>query len=236
MGNKDNMSEAQKRKKMVALCFLAVIIFFVTFLKGGSLFSGESSKKNLMLIQEESAKEKPENVEGEIFTGAEQKEKESSETDAGEDRNTACITVDIEGAVSKPGVFVLKKDIRIYEAVSSAGGLTAEADLRDINQAEVLLDGEKLYIPSKSDYAGETGTVQGSRQNRTSDNSAKKVNLNTADSAKLQTLKGIGPSMAERILQYRAENGKFKNIEELKNVKGIGAKTFEKLRECITVT
>ena len=160
---------------------------------------------------------------------------ESSTNAAFEEEIT--IMVDVSGAVMQPSVVELPEDSRVFEAIDKAGGLTGEADLSTTNQAEILTDGQKIYIPTRheleeseagSPSPGLAGNSSGSVQSR-------KININTADSQALQQLKGVGPATAQKIIDYRNKNGKFKAIEDLKNVSGIGDKTFEKLKDKITV-
>ncbi len=146
------------------------------------------------------------------------------------------ILVDVAGAVVRPSVVELTEGSRIFEAIEKAGGLTGEADMRGTNQAEVLMDGQKVYIPTKQE-------VQDIREGSTTsifsfqEESGRSglININTADSETLQQLSGIGPVTADKIINYRNENGKFKSIEDIKNVNGIGDKTFEKFKSKITV-
>jgi len=150
------------------------------------------------------------------------------------------VFVDIKGAVMYPGVYELQTDQRIIDAVKLAGGYTQDADTQLINHAQKVEDEMVIYIPQKGEKLDEitsnllkmstSGTSQG-------DNGMKeqKVNLNKADEALLTTLSGIGPSKAQSIITYREENGGFKTIEDLKQVSGIGDKTFEKLKDFITV-
>lgn len=147
------------------------------------------------------------------------------------------IMVDVAGAVMKPSVVELPEGSRVFEAIEKAGGLTVEADLSATNQAEILTDGQKIYIPTKHELEeSEAGSPSsGLTANSSGNTQAKRININTADSQTLQQLKGVGPVTAEKIINYRTENGKFKTIEDLKNVSGIGDKTFEKLKDKITV-
>ncbi len=148
------------------------------------------------------------------------------------------IMVDVGGAVKTPQVVELKEESRVADAISAAGGLKENADTAEINQAAFLTDGQKIYIPAKGEkipaevISAENSTQPGAENPGMAGG---KVNLNTATSEELQTLNGVGPATAEKILEYRSSNGYFKNIEEIKNVNGIGDKTFEKLKEHIMV-
>lgn len=146
------------------------------------------------------------------------------------------IMVDVAGAVINPSVVALPEGSRIFEAVKKAGGLTEQADTRSTNQAEILVDGQKIYIPTKQELSEEYGKADisvFSGQEKALRPSL--ININTADSETLQQLSGVGPATAEKIIDYRNQNGKFSSIEEIKNVSGIGDKTFEKFKNKITV-
>ena len=149
------------------------------------------------------------------------------------------IKVYVIGEVKNPGVVEIEEGDRIEDAIILAGGTTENTDLSKINLAYYLEDGQKIVVPSIND------NVEDQEENNNEDLSEdgivgessndSKVNINTASEAELQTLSGIGESLAERIVTYREENGKFKNIEDLKNVSGIGDKKFESLKEYIKV-
>ncbi|GAB0168633.1 helix-hairpin-helix domain-containing protein [Lysinibacillus sp. CTST325] len=150
------------------------------------------------------------------------------------------VFVDIKGAVMYPGVYELQNDQRIIDAVQLAGGYTQNADTQLINHAQKVEDEMVIYVPIKGEKPNDitsnilTIPTNGASQGN---NGVKdqKVNLNKADAAALTTLSGIGPSKAQSIISYREENGGFKTIEDLKKVSGIGEKTFEKLKDFITV-
>ena len=111
-----------------------------------------------------------------------------------------------------------------------AGGITDGADISSVNRAEEVTDGQKIVIYSKEDISQE-GEASESYAQTAED----KVNINKADSSKLQTVPGIGPATAQKIIEYREKNGRFSSVDELKNVSGIGDKTLENMREYITV-
>lgn len=140
------------------------------------------------------------------------------------------IYVDISGCVYNPGVYKLKSGTRLFQAIEKAGGLTLEADINSINQAEEVYDGQKILIASKNEL--DDGTYSGQT---TTESASSKININTADLILLQNIPGVGPSTAQKIIDYRTTSGRFKSIEDIKNVSGIGEKTFEKMKEYITV-
>ncbi len=143
------------------------------------------------------------------------------------------IKVYVTGEVKNQGVIELEKGSRIVDAIEKAGGQTEEANLKNVNLAYELEDGQKIYIPNKSEENTNEITDDGitgidSKENDT-------ININKADEKELQELNGIGESLASSIIKYREENGKFKNIEDLKNVPGIGESKFSNIKEKIKV-
>lgn len=161
-------------------------------------------------------------------------EKSENNTQNREDNSTTMCQID--GCVNKPGVYSFKKDDRIKDIVELAGGFTQDADTKSVNLAMKLKDEMKIYIPSKTETSkAQNNDIQSSDIVTIKDNnSSSLVNINTADSNKLQTLPGIGPSKAKKIIEFREKN-QFKKIEEIKNVDGIGDKTFESLKSLITI-
>ncbi|WP_442760442.1 helix-hairpin-helix domain-containing protein [Enterococcus italicus] len=138
------------------------------------------------------------------------------------------ILVDIKGAVKKPGVYELPINARLHELVNVAGGLTDDAEDRQVNMAIVLADQQLVYIPRKGE------TVEQTNQTPQAGNESK-VNINTASAEGLQTLTGIGEKKAQAIIDYRTQNGNFQSIDQLTEVDGFGEKTVEKLRDSITI-
>ena len=159
-------------------------------------------------------------------------EKNHSET--AEEAVIQQIFVDIKGAVMYPGVYELQQDQRIKDAVELAGGYTEHADTQHMNHAQKVQDEMVIYIPTKGEQL-EDGATTLLTIPTDSTPKEQKININQADVAILATLPGIGPSKAQSILTYREEHGHFQAIEDLKNVSGIGDKTFEKLKDAITV-
>ncbi len=148
----------------------------------------------------------------------------------------AQIIIDVSGAVMNPSVIELPEGSRVYEAIEKAGGLSSDSDITYINRAEVLSDGQKLYIPTKAELEDTQNIASSPQRLFQSDQLVQNlININTADAQTLQQLTGIGPATADKIIAYRNENGKFKSKEDIKNVSGIGDKTFEKFKDQITV-
>ena len=160
--------------------------------------------------------------------------RDSSETAVTEESTgtAAKLMIDIGGEVNEPKVAELPEGSRVEDAIKAAGGTTPEADMTGINRAAFVADGEKIFIPATGS-SDDTEGIKNAGQSVTDQDG--KININTADSAALQELNGVGPATAEKIISYREKNGRFKSVEDIKNVSGIGDKTFEKLKEHIKV-
>ena len=149
------------------------------------------------------------------------------------------IVIHITGEVEEEGVIELEKGARISDAIEEAGGTTEEADLSNVNLAYSLSDGQKVKIPNINEKdeeiivveekAGDNIIIEGNKSKE------EKININKAAQTEIETLPGIGPSTALKIINYRNEHGKFKNIEDIKNVSGIGDSKFENIKEYICV-
>ncbi|SDI84958.1 helix-hairpin-helix domain-containing protein [Alteribacillus bidgolensis] len=136
------------------------------------------------------------------------------------------VLVDVKGQVQHPGVYELKENSRVIDAIDAAGGLTEQGDSTNVNFAERIYDEMVIYVPVQ----GETSTT-----NIQSAEKSDKVRINYADASELEFLTGIGPTKAEAIISYREEYGEFKEIEDLTNVSGIGEKSVEQLMEEATI-
>jgi competence protein ComEA len=140
------------------------------------------------------------------------------------------IFVYISGAVHKPGVFKASGNARVFDIVAMAGGLTDEADRAKTNLAQSIKDGMHIHVVDKLPVSNEHSATTGTTKTKVGN----KVNINHADKSELDTLPGVGPALAERIIEYRQTNGSFTSIDELKNVPGVGSSKFEKMKEKIT--
>jgi len=154
------------------------------------------------------------------------------------------IFVDVSGEVKIPGLYELKENARVNDAILAAGGVTEKADMESVNLAYILSDEMKITIPTKEveevNFVTTTKKVIISSgmtpvETINSVNNSGKVNINTAGKGELESLTGIGSAIAERIIEYRNSNGKFKNIEEIKNVSGIGDAKYNGMKNEITV-
>lgn len=141
------------------------------------------------------------------------------------------VAVHVAGAVNKPGLYRLPGNARVDDAIRQAGGTTAKADLSSVNLAAKLEDGRQVLVPEKgAGAAGQTQTSAGA-----SGSAQQQINLNTATSEQLQELDGVGPSTAQKIINYRKEHGGFSSVDELREVSGIGEKRLMALRDRLKV-
>lgn len=137
--------------------------------------------------------------------------------------DTEYIFVYVCGAVNCEGVYELPSGSRVYQAIEVAGGFREDADKSNVNQAEVLEDEERIYVPIVGEEISSVSEEDG------------KVNINKASKEELMTLPGVGESRAESIIQYREDVGAFQNIEDIMQVSGIKEGLFEKIKDLITV-
>lgn len=145
------------------------------------------------------------------------------------------ITVYISGQVKTPAVVTLEDNGKLLavDAINAVGGLTEMADTEIINLAEPLTDGQHIHIPTKEIIFQEFPAATPNKSAHFAQGDL--ININTADEIELQKIRGVGKVIAGRIIEYRTNNGAFQSIEEIKKVRGIGDKTFEKMKDTITV-
>ena len=200
-----------RMKKMKAVWFSALAAALVS--AGCSDKDGESLEELSVSAESETEKE----------GAVPQEEQEPAET----------VYVYVCGAVNAPGVYELKKDARVFEAITLAGGMTAEAAPEAVSQARTVADGEQIYVPTVREVqmqgAGVEDIVTGNVD------VSGKININTAGKEELMTLTGIGEAKAQSILDYREEHGQFGSIEDLMLIEGIKEGVFNKIKEDITI-
>ena len=141
----------------------------------------------------------------------------------------APLRVYVTGAVERADVYTLPSGSLVKDAIAAAGGATADADLEQINLAIQVYDQQQVHVPRKGERITPVAAPVGVPS------TTGKVNINTASVEELDTLPGIGPAIAQRIVEYREANGDFAAIEDIQNVKGIGPATYEELKDRITV-
>ncbi|MES1046434.1 hypothetical protein FOA22_18385 [Heyndrickxia oleronia] len=142
------------------------------------------------------------------------------------------IIVDLKGEIVNPGIYEANDGERVQDLITKAGGFSKNADKLKVNLAQKVKDEMVIYVPKIGE---EINVSLFDEAESTTNNSEGKVNINSANKDQLQTIPGIGPSKADAIIEYREQKGEFKKIEEIKNVTGIGEKTYEKLKDSISI-
>ena len=169
----------------------------------------------------------------ELSVSAESETEEEGAVPQEEQEPAETVYVYVCGAVNAPGVYELKKDARVFEAITLAGGMTAEAAPEAVSQARTVADGEQIYVPTVREVqmqgSGVEDIVTGNAD------VSGKVNINTAGKEELMTLTGIGEAKAQSILDYREKHGRFGSIEDLMLIEGIKEGVFNKIKEDITI-
>ncbi|EFX96629.1 comEA protein [Streptococcus vestibularis ATCC 49124] len=208
---------------------MMVFCFFLWMTCGaGNSMEAETSYTDVTTLSTSSSKEGSKSLT----------EVSSQSQTEGSEKVKSKVTVDVKGAVVKPGVYTLKVSARVTDAIQEAGGMTEDADAKSVNLAASLSDEEVIYVANKDENVSvldqsDTGQVSNKGGQAVSKNG--KINLNTATSEQLQTISGIGAKRAEDIVAYRESHGGFQSVGDLKNVSGIGDKTLDKIRESIYV-
>lgn len=154
--------------------------------------------------------------------------------DAGEPAASE-LFVDVTGWVRKPGVYTFEPGSRVIDAIERAGGPREGAELSVLNLASPLSDGQQILVPKKGEAPVVPPGTTGAGTTGTAGSPGGLVNINSADTAALETLNGVGPVLAQAIIQYRTENGPFASVDQLDEVSGIGTATLELLRGQVTV-
>ena len=218
---------SKKQKIIISIVIVIIFILFLIYVYK-NLYEEDSE---MLIINSENISSVEENINEEIVGNEQAKI-------GGE-----VVVVHIIGEVNNPGVVTLPEGSRIIDAINKAGGKTEEADLSKINLAYIVEDGTQIYIPRINENLNQVNLITDGagigviiNDSNLEENEVEvKVNINTANKEKLETLPGIGETTAQKIIDYRESNGKFKTIEDIKNVSGIGDAKFESLKDKITV-
>lgn len=237
--------ELDKKKKIIVAIAVALLIT-ILFIVYMFLENNNSKMEFEELISDNNASEiKETDIKENNITETENIGLENATTGnamlENENDNVIKIYIHITGEVKKPGVIELNSGDRVIDAIEKAGGETKQADLSQVNLAYKVEDGQKIYIPNKNEkiteyiWSGNGNNNGDSNLNNREQKEGKKVNINTASQSELDGLPGIGPALAQRIIDFREENGEFKSIEDIQNVKGIGEAKFEEIKENICV-
>lgn len=242
-----NLNKKQKTILVIIAILIVCGISYYVYTKDNELFMG---------TEELAVESKSESQDGEKVGETQEDKTQKSDT-----YSDSIIIVYITGAVNKEGVIELKPKSRIADAIDKSGGLRDDANIDEINLAYILEDGMKIHIPTNEEKEQEKKQQEDEEQHsKLEDETSKyvstnsgidvesssinqsvsastntKVNINTATQTELETLPGIGPSTALKIIKYRTENGKFATIEAIKEVSGIGESKFNNIKELIYV-
>jgi competence protein ComEA len=217
---------------LITLIIILLLIGYYIYYQNSNIykeFETSSNKEELLPYENEQEK----NEEQEEITNQEEKIED-----------VEIILVHITGQVKNAGVVELQKGARVIDAVNKAGGFTEQADTEEVNLAYEVSDGIQIYIPGKNEIIDNNerkyintnsgdNVVMEEKRMKQSNNTL--ININEATQTELETLPGIGPSIALKIISYREQEGKFLTIEDIKNVSGIGENKFENIRELICV-
>ena len=213
----------------VIAVLMVIFCFFLWMTCGaGNSMEAETSYTDVTALSTSSSKQSSQSLS----------EASSQSKTEGSEKVKSKVTVDVKGAVVKPGVYTLKVSARVTDAIQEAGGMTEDADAKSVNLAASLSDEEVIYVANKDENVSvldQTGTGQVSDKGGQAVSKDGKINLNTATSEQLQTISGIGAKRAEDVIAYRESHGGFQSVDDLKNVSGIGDKTLDKIRESLYV-
>lgn len=161
----------------------------------------------------------------------------SEQNEIVENEDEGEIIVHVAGEVNNPGIIRAKEGSRIIDVVEKAGGFTGEANVDKVNLAYEVKDEQKIVIPNKNEKDNELNIIDESDDFiiENNNNNGGLININTATQSELESLTGIGPSMASKIIDYRDKSGKYKTKEDIKNVPGIGSSKYEAIKDEICV-
>lgn len=211
-------------KKQILIIASSIVLVFSVFLFTRNTSSSQGNLFEIETEKIEAAGVADETEDDDVKVETEEREGELHEM----------IFVDIQGEVMNPGVYEVSRDVRIGYLIDLAGGLTDDAFVRGLNQAARVYDEMMIFVPHVDDVNEEVMVgIDGSNGSSSQNNDSELISLSSATAVELQSLPGIGPSLAGNIIAYREDNGSFSTIDELVNVSGLGAKTLENIRELI---
>lgn len=215
-----NIRKLDKDYIVIGIIIIAVIIFIVLNIGKVTEFNKEEKENTIINASIEESKNDIEEKEN---------KEEPKEMGTG-------IFVHIDGWIQNPGVYEIKENDRVNTIIEKAGGLKEGASIKSINLAARLSDGDKIYIPNREEEKQiETTEVKGNNTGTVKITKNSKININKASISELKQITGIGESTANKIIDYRENVGKFKKIEDIKEVKGIGDSKYESIKDKITI-
>ena len=218
-----NIRKLDKDYIIIGIIIIAVIIFIVLNIGKVTEFNKEEKENTTINASIEESKNDIEEKENK------ENKEETKEMGTG-------IFVHIDGWIQNPGVYEIKENDRVNTIIEKAGGLKEGASIKSINLAARLSDGDKIYIPNREEEKQiETTEVKGNNTGTVKITKNSKININKASISELKQITGIGESTANKIIDYRDNVGKFKKIEDIKEVKGIGDSKYESIKDKITI-
>lgn len=218
-----NVRKLDKDYIVIGIIIIAVIIFIVLNIGKVTEFNKEEKENTTINASIEESKNDIEEKE------IKENKEETKEMGTG-------IFVHIDGWIQNPGVYEIKENDRVNTIIEKAGGLKEGASIKSINLAARLSDGDKIYIPNREEEKQiETTEVKGNNTGTVKITKNSKININKASISELKQITGIGESTANKIIDYRDNVGKFKKIEDIKEVKGIGDSKYESIKDKITI-
>ncbi len=208
------------------------LVYLSLFLMAGFLYSCRGEEP---VVMEQLSGEYP---DGDLSADNAAAGGEEAQPEEVEVSGAGMVYVYVCGAVNNPGVYELESGARIIDALEAAGGMNEAAAVSYVNQAQLLLDGQQIYIPTQAEAETyQAGTMPGETGTSAADGGSRQlININTATKEELMELNGIGEAKAGNIITWREHNGGFSKIEDITEVDGIGAGTFEKLKDYICVS
>lgn len=218
-----NIRKLDKDYIVIGIIIIAVIIFIVLNIGKVTEFNKEEKENTTINASIEESKNDIEEKE------IKENKEETKEMGTG-------IFVHIDGWIQNPGVYEIKENDRVNTIIEKAGGLKEGASIKSINLAARLSDGDKIYIPNREEEKQiEITEVKGNNTGTVKITKNSKININKASISELKQITGIGESTANKIIDYRENVGKFKKIEDIKEVKGIGDSKYESIKDKITI-
>ena len=218
-----NIRKLDKDYIVIGIIIIAVMIFIVLNIGKVTEFNKEEKENTTINASIEESKNDIEEKENK------ENKEETKEMGTG-------IFVHIDGWIQNPGVYEIKENDRVNTIIEKAGGLKEGASIKSINLAARLSDGDKIYIPNREEEKQiETTEVKRNNTGTVKITKNSKININKASISELKQITGIGESTANKIIDYRDNVGKFKKIEDIKEVKGIGDSKYESIKDKITI-
>lgn len=238
----EKISGVNVKKMIITILVISIIIIKILFPMSMSFF-GKKYVVDTNNISKKNSNNQSEKVNENSEFEFQKKEKNNMES---RKNMNSKVVVYITGAVANPGVICIEGDKRLDDVIKKAGGLTKDADFERINLAMSIEDSQHYIIPYKDENKNisssdsvkqgeDSKSVDSGVCNSSNSGDSSKVGINTSDQSKLETIPGVGPSTARKIIDYREKNGKFNTLEDIKNVSGIGEKKFDNMKDYISL-